>query len=199
MTNDDQLTAARESFSGKSMTETQLKQAVAIADIIHAEIQQSGSFIEQLTDYSHAFARSEKFDAMRGEKIIRDTYIATYGQSMNQTREALIAAAENLPDTARARALVCAESIGDLIQAPPTQPSYLAQDRAAVTLSSEFGITQKVANALMAEEFEQKHGKKLSTHGKESEEAYHKPVREAEIAARKAEQLQSRRRSQSYS
>ncbi|MDA5556059.1 hypothetical protein [Shimia sp. MMG029] len=199
MTNDDTLTAARESFSGKTMTETQLKQAVAIADIIHAEIQQSGSFIEPLTDFSHAFARSEKFDAMRAEKMIRDVFTATRGQSMNQMREGLQAVAENLPDTALARALVCAESIGELIQAAPTQPFYLAQDRAAVTLSAEFGITQNAAKALMSEVFEQTHGKELYAHGKELEEAYHKPVREAEIAARKAEQLQSRSRTRSYS
>ncbi|GFE50531.1 hypothetical protein So717_22840 [Roseobacter cerasinus] len=199
MINDDQLTAARESFSGKNMTETQLNKAIAIADIIHADIQKSGSFIEPLTDFSHAFARSEKFDAMRAEKMIRDVFTATRGQSMNQMRESLQTAADNLPDTARARALVCAESIGDLIQAAPTQPFYLAQDRAAVTLSSEFGITQNAAKALMADVFEQAHGKELYAHGKELEEAYHKPVREAEIAARKAEQLQSRNHTQSYS
>ena len=199
MTNDDQLTAARESFSGKPMTETQLKQAVAIADIIHTDIQQSGSFIEPLTDFSHAFARSEKFDALRAEKMIRDVFTATRGQSMNQMREGLQAAADNLPQMARARALVCAESIGELIQAAPTQPFYLAQDRAAVTLSAEFGLTQNAAKALMSEVSEQTHGKELYAHGKQLEDAYHKPVREAEIAARKAEQLQSRSRSQSYS
>lgn len=106
------------------MTETQLKQAVAIADTMHAEIQHSGSFIEPLTDFGHAFARSEKFDAMRAEKMIRDVFSATRGQSMNQMREGLTAAEESLPDIAKTRALDCAESIGGLIQAAPTHPIY---------------------------------------------------------------------------
>lgn len=195
---DDKLTAAHESFSGKTMTDSQLKEAVAIADILHNEIHRSGSFIEKLTDYAHAFARNEKFDAMRGEKIIRDIYTATQGQSMNQTREGLASAEQNLPENAQTRALACAETIGELIQAPPTQPFYQAYDRAAVTLAGEFGVTQNAAKALMKETFEQSHGKDLYAHGKEFEEAYYKPVREAEIAARKAEQLQTRSQSQSY-
>jgi len=195
MTNDDKLQAARESFSGKSMTDSQVKEAVAIADILHGEIQRSGSFIEKLTDYSHAFARNEKFDALRGEKIIRDVYTAAQGQSMNQTREALLAAGQNLPEHAQARILRCAQSIESLIQAAPTQPFYQAYDRAAVTLANEFGVTQVAAKALMKDSFEQHHSKDLYAHGKEIEEAYHKPVREAEIATRKAEQLQSRSQS----
>lgn len=185
---DATLQAIRESFSGKTMTETQLHKAHAIAEIIHAEIQRSGSFRETLTDYAHAFARNERFDALRGETMIRDTYTAVQGQSMGQTCERLKAAEENLPETARTRALDCAETIGQLIQAAPTQPFYQVYDRAAVTLSVEFGITQNAAKTLMKESFEQHHGRDLYDHGKKIEETYHKPVREAEIAARKAEQ-----------
>ena len=106
-------------------------------------------------------------------------------------------AEERLPDQARARALTCAETIGDLVQAPPTQPFYQAYDRAAVTLSKELGITQSGAKVLMKESFEAQHNADLYQHGKEIEEAYHKPIREAEIAARKAEKLQTRSQSQS--
>lgn len=197
MTTDDTLTAARESFSGKTMTETQVKEAVAIADILHAEINDSGSFIEKLTDYAHAFARNERFDAMRAEKIIRDVYIATRGQSMNQTREGLKAAEENLPDIAKTRALDCAESIGGLIEAAPTQPFYKAYDRAAVTLSGEFGITQNAAKEMMQDVFKQHHGTELYAHGKALEAQFHAPVREAARNARKAEQQPSHSQMQS--
>ena len=179
------------------MTDTQVKQAMAIADIIHAEIQRSGSFIEALTDYSHAFARNQKFDALRGEKMIRDTYTAAHGQTLNQTRVGLETAEENLPDTAKTRALDCAESIGPLIQAAPTQPFYKVYDRAAVTLSAEFGITQNAAKAMMKDAFELRHSRDLYTHGKEIEEANHKPTRDAEIEARKAESSQTRSQSRS--
>jgi len=198
MTTDANLTAARESFSGNSMTETQLKEAVAIADIIHGEILRSGSFIEKVTDYAHAFARNERFDAMRGEKAIRDIHSAVQGQSMNQTRESLRAAEEALPDHAVPRALACAEGIERSIQDGPTMPFYQAYDQAAVTFASEFGITQNTAKTLMKDSFAEHHGKDLYQHGKNIEQAYHKPVREAEIAARKAEKLQTQSHSRSY-
>ncbi|MEM6758179.1 MAG: hypothetical protein AAF601_01735 [Pseudomonadota bacterium] len=197
MTN-DYTQAARETFSGKTMTDTQIKKAMGIAVVIEAEIQRSGSFKGDLTDYAHAFARNEKFDALRGETMIRDTFTARYGMSMNQMREGLLEAEQNLPETARTRALACAETIGDLIQKAPTQPFYQAYDRAGTTLSKELGITQNAAKSLMSEMFAQQHGKELYAHGKEVEEAYHTPVREAEIAARKAEKLQSQTHSQSY-
>ncbi|MEO0624690.1 MAG: hypothetical protein AAFU49_12960 [Pseudomonadota bacterium] len=193
------MQAARESFSGKTMTETQIRQCLGIAGILNAEIHRSGSFKESLVDYAHAFARNEKFDAQRAEVMIRDIYGADNGETLNQTRERLMATEETLPEAARARALTCAETIGQLIEKPPTQPFYQAYDRAAVTLATELKITQTGAKALMKETFEAKHGKELYAHGKELEEVYHKPVREAEIAARKAEQLQTRSRSRSMS
>ncbi|MDJ0630571.1 MAG: hypothetical protein QNJ44_20105 [Rhodobacter sp.] len=49
----------------------------------------------------------------------------------------------------------------------------------------------------MKDAYQAKHGKDLYEAGKEVEEAYHKPVREAEIAARKAEKLQTHNRTQS--
>lgn len=195
---DDTLAAARESFSGKGMTETQLRQATAIADIIHAEIQQSGSFIEQLTDYSHAFARSERFDAMRAEKMIRDIYSATHGQSMNQTRESFAANEDALRDSQDTTILTHAESVLQIIQDGPTAPFYKAQDQAAVSLASKLSITQNGAKAMMKDAFAAKHGEDLYERGKAAEAAYHKPVREAQIAARKAEKLQTQSQSRSY-
>jgi hypothetical protein len=187
----DTLQSASATFSGKTMTETQLTKAHAIAGILHAEIKRSGSFKEGLTDYTHAFARGERFNALRGEAIIRDIYAARYDQTLNQTREVLVTAGKNLPANARFRALVCAEAIGDMIQKAPTRPFYQAYDRAAVTLAGEFGITQNAAKTLMKETFEQHHSKDLYAHGKEIEEAYYRPVKEAEIAARRTENLQS--------
>ncbi|MEM8821473.1 MAG: hypothetical protein AAGE90_18440 [Pseudomonadota bacterium] len=132
---------------------------------------------------------------MRAETIIRDIYQGRYGKTLNQTREGLMAAEENLPETARTRALVCAETIDELIQTAPTQPFYQAYDRAAVTLAGELKITQAHAKALMKETFKHAKGRELYDYGKNQEEAHHRPVREAEIAVRKAEQSPSRSQS----
>lgn len=192
-----QVKAARESFSGKTLTDSQFQEAWAISSILNSEIHRAGSFREKLTDYAHAYARSEKFDAPRDETILRDIYQGRYGQTMNQTREGLLEAQETLPDIAKTRALECAESIGQIIQDGPTQPFYQAYDRAAVALSGELGVTQSFAKDLMKETFQTYHDKDLYAHGKALEEAHHKPMREAESAARKAQKLQMRRSSHS--
>lgn len=198
MTTHDALAAARETFSGKSMTETQIIQANAIATILHAEIHRSGSFREGLTDYAHAFARNQKFDALKAEAMIRDAYSARQGQTLNQTREALLAATENLPDNVQTRALAAAETIGPLISDEQTRPFYQAYDMAAMTLASDLGVTQSKAKTLKREAFKAHDGRDLYDAGKEIEEAYHRPARQAEIATRKAEQTQSRSQSRSY-
>ncbi|MEM9813360.1 MAG: hypothetical protein AAF160_21715 [Pseudomonadota bacterium] len=66
-----------------------------------------------------------------------------------------------------------------------------------MSLAEELKITQTGAKALMKETYQAAHDRDLYEAGKELEEAYHRPVREAEIAERKAEKLQSRSRSQS--
>lgn len=191
-TTDDRVQAARESFFGRTLTDSQFTEAWAIAGILRGEIERSGSFREPLTDYAHAYARNEKFDALRGEASIRDVYQGRYGESLNQTREALLEVEKALPKAAQARALAQAETVGELIQAAPTQPFYQAYDRAAVALSRELKITQLGAKALMKDAYQAQHGRDLYEVGKELEAAHHRPVREAQIAERKAEQLQAR-------
>lgn len=197
MVNDQDLQAARESFSGRTMTDGQLKEAIAIADILHNEIHRSGSFIEKLTDYGHAYARAERFDALKAEGMIRDTYQARYGQSLNQAREALVAREEELRESQDPAILLHAESVEQIIQDGPTAPFYKAYDQAAISLSEKLRVTQAGAKVMMKEAYVAKHGCELYARGKELEDAFHKPVREAEVAARKAEKLQSRSQSPS--
>lgn len=197
----DQMKAARESFSGKTLTDSQFKEAWAISGIIREEIQKSGSFREKLTDYAHAFARGEKFDAMRGETILRDIYQGGHNETMNQTREALMEREKtlSLTDETQAQALQSADRIETLIKEGPTQPFYQAYDHAARELASTLLITQNGAKALMRDAYQNAHQRELYEASKEVEEAYHKPVKEAEIAARKQDQLQSRAQTRSMS
>ncbi|WP_299587651.1 hypothetical protein [uncultured Tateyamaria sp.] len=192
-TTTDNVQAARDSFSGRGLTDAQFREAWAIAGILHNTIHHTGSFREKLTDYAHVLARSEKFDALRGEAAVRDVYQGRYGQTLNATREALQKAQEELPETVQQRVLAAAASVTSMIQEGETRPFYQAYDAAAVTLSQELGITQSGAKSLMRDAFQAEHGRDLYEVGKEIEEAYHKPVREAEIAARKVEQLQTRK------
>lgn len=197
----DELIAARESFTGRTLTDGQYKEAHAISQIINREIYKSGSFIEKLTDYSHAYARSERFDAARAETIIRDVYSTTFGQTMNQTREGLLAqedAVKQLPET-QAKALAAAEAIEGFIKEGQTRPFYKAYDQASLQLANDQQITQRAAKDLMKEAYRTAYNMGLYDQGKTVEEAYHKPVREAEIAARKAEKLETQAQSRSRS
>ncbi|MEP1574585.1 hypothetical protein [Roseibium album] len=191
------IQAARGTYSGQGLTENQFREAWAITGIIHNEILKSGSFREKLTDYSHAFARAEKFDALRGESILRDLYQGRYSQSMNQTREGLLEVEQALPEDSETRALQKADTVGERIKDGPTQPFYKAYDTTSLELAKDLGVTQSYAKSIMKDAFQTKHGKSLYEEGKAFEEAYHRPVKEAEIASRKAEKLQER--NQSYS
>lgn len=193
------IQAARESFSGRTLTEGQFREAWAVSGVIRNEIKKTGSFVEKLTDYAHAYARSEKFDALRGETILRDIYKARYQQSMNQTREGLLETEKNLPEDARARALTSAESVSNLIKEGTTQPFYKAYDAASLALAGELKVTQSAAKNLMKEAYQKAHDRDLYAAGKQAEEQYHRPVREAAAAERKTEKQQSRTRSPTMS
>ena len=52
------LAAARQSFTGKSLSNAQFDTAVALSIVVNRELSRSGKFREVLTDYAHAFARS---------------------------------------------------------------------------------------------------------------------------------------------
>jgi hypothetical protein len=69
----------------EGLTESQTSEAFAIAGIIDREIQKSGTFRDKLTDYAHAFARGEKFDALKGETIIRDMYQVRFDRTNKLT------------------------------------------------------------------------------------------------------------------
>jgi len=179
--------AARDSFSGRTLTDAQFEEAWAVAKILNREIEKSGSFREKLTDYGHAFSRGEKFDALRGETILRDIYQGRYNETLNQTREGFIDREEALAPDARTRALAAAESIGPAIRDGATMPFYQAQDRAALSLAKETGLTELAAKSLMKETYQEKTGRDLYTDSKALEEAHHVPARAAQVAARKAE------------
>ena len=180
-------TRARQGFSGKQLTDSQFVEAQAIATILHREIQKSGNFIEKLTDYSHAFARSQRFDAGKAEIAVRDVFRDGYGQTMNQMREKMLAEDDALKRVAKDQALHHARTVPDLIRSGETMPYYQAQDLAAQAFARQHGGTETGAKHLMHKTFEQEEGRDLYAAGKEAEEAHHVPVRQARKAERRAE------------
>ena len=199
MTENDQmkLYEARNSFTGKTLTASQFDEVWAISDIVKRGIGKTGSFREKLTDYAHAFARSERFDALKGETIIRDIYSARYGQTMNQTREALLGREKTVQESGADQALHHARSIEDMIKEGETMPFYRAYDHAAVSMAQQHNITETGAKELMKTAYREAAGKELYDTGKTLEKEHHEPAKEAKREAARQQRAANRSQKQS--
>lgn len=175
---------ARESFSGRLLTNTQFDEAVAITGVIEREIHRSGSFKDKLGDYAYAFARSERFDAMKAETIIRDLFKERYGQTMNGLREGLIEREEKLTEDEVARGYDHALSIGEMVEKGDKLTFNRALAHKSEQYAKDLGITHIKARSLMAEQFEAAEGQSLYDWGKQLDEDNYRAQIEAEKEGR---------------
>ena len=190
----DMSAEAREIFSARLLTDAQFEECVAITNIIGREIRKSGTFKEKLGDYSYAFSRSEKFDPMKAETILRDVFKARTGLSMNQLREKLVQGEETISDPQRQKAYDHACRIGELMEQGDKLTFNRTLASQAQGLAREFGITDAAARRLMAEEFQAAEQVSLYEWGKELDEKIYRPQIEAERQQRESEQKPARGR-----
>ncbi|MFA6965224.1 hypothetical protein [Bosea sp. (in: a-proteobacteria)] len=187
----DNLKAARESFSGRLLTGAQFDEAIAITKIVEREIHKSGTFKDKLGDYAFAFARSEKFDAMKAETIVRDLFKERTGQSMNQLREKLADTEKNLTDEQKQSAYDFACRVGDMIENEKKMSFARAYAHQADDLAGTLGITDAAAKTLMKEQFKAVENTELYDWGKQLEERFYRPQIEAETREREAGQART--------
>lgn len=188
-TSAERLAAARESFSGRLLSDAQFKEAIAITGIIEREIHRSGTFKEKLADYAYAFARTEKFDAAKAETMVRDLYKERVGETMNQTREALAAREQSYGDSDRHKAYDHACAVGDMIEHGNKISFNRALSHEADKLARDLGITEVGAKKLMALEFSAiEQGVDFYQWGKDLEERFYRPQIEAERQSREKPQ-----------
>jgi hypothetical protein len=180
----ERVAEARESFSGRLLTDAQFDEAMALTGIIEREIRKTGAFKEKLGDYAYAFARTEQFDAMKAETILRDLFKARTGQSMNQMREALAEREQKLPPKEKSLALEYARAVGTMIQEGDKINFNRAFSHQAQQLAGELRITDAGAKRLMKEEFAAVEDRDLYEVGKELEGQFYKPQIEAEKESR---------------
>lgn len=193
----DRLKSARESFSGRLLTDAQFDESIAITGIVEREIQKSGAFKDKLGDYAYAFARSEKFDVMKAETVLRDLFKERTGQSMNELRKELVEREDKLTEQARQSAYNHATGLGDLIENGDKMSFNRAFAQQAQTLATELQITDIGAKRLMSDEFKSAEGSELYDWGKELEEQFYRPQIEAEKQQREAQQSRGNTTSQS--
>lgn len=176
----ERVAEARESFSGRLLSNAQFDEAMAITGIVEREIQKSGAFKDKLGDYAYAFARSERFDAVKAETVIRDLFKARTGQTMNEMREGLVERESKLTDDQVRSAYDYAAGVGEMIEKGDKVSFYRAYTHQAQALATELGITESGAMRLMKEEFSAGAGKDLYEWGKAVEDEFYRPQIEAE-------------------
>jgi hypothetical protein len=176
----ERLLEARESFSGRLLTDAQFDEAIVITSIIEREIKKNGAFKEKLADYSYAFSRTENFDSGKAETIVRDLFRLRTGQSMNQMREALMEREEKLAPEQRKLGHEAALGVGELIQNGVKMSFHRAFAHQGQSLAQELGITDAGAKRLMKEEFAAAENADFYEWGKDLEERFYRPQIEAE-------------------
>lgn len=172
--------SARESFSGRLLSDPQFEEAMTITGIIEKEIQKTGRFKEKLGDYAFAFARTEKFETHKAEVAIRDLFKERTGMSMNDMRELLVKREETLSDTQKRSAFTAALQVGKMIEEGNKISFHRAFSHEARTLGSDLNITDLGAKRLMTQQFEAANGEKFYDWGKEQEKKFYTPQIEAE-------------------
>lgn len=193
----ERVLKARDSYSGRLLTDDQFDEAIAITGIMEREIKKSGSFKQKLGDYAYTFSRNEKFDALKAEETVRDLFKARTGKTMNQMRETFLEREKKLftkqdnhklSKADQKKIINATEGLGRMIKDGDKMPFYRAYAHQAAELANELEITDAGAKTLMKSEFKEKEGRELYDWGKEIEAQYYQPQIEAEKASRESVQ-----------
>ena len=165
----------REHFSARLLRDDTFQDAVAITKIMEREINRTGTFKEKLSEYSIALARSERFDTMKAEGIIRDLFKERVGVSMNQMREQLVKHEDTYTDADQQRTAKVPDEIKTLMERHPKMTFQRAFSQKASELGVELGVTDRRAQTLIRNEFEQANGGKFYDYGKSLDESIYRP------------------------
>ncbi|SDU42410.1 hypothetical protein [Stappia sp. ES.058] len=176
----ERVAAARESFSGRLLTNSQFDEGMTITGIIEQEIKKSGVFKEKLQDFSFAYARTEKFDQMKAETIVRDLFKARTGMTMNQMRERLKANEEALTPEQKSGAVIYARAVEPMVRDGNKISFHRAAAHQAQDMAANLDITELGAKRLMSEAFKLQQGRDFYEWGKDLDTQYYRPQIEAE-------------------
>jgi len=177
--------AARDSYSGRLLSDPHFNEAMMITGIVEKEIQATGRFKEVLNEYSAAFAHTKKnLSVVNSETIIRDLFKERTGLSMNELRESFQKREEGLTEEQRKAAFPYAAEIGPMIENGDKISFNRAFSHQAKDYATKLNITDLGAKRIMSEQFEAVKGEKLYDWGKEKEKEFYRPQIEAEKQAR---------------
>lgn len=197
---------ARESFSGRLLTDRRFEDAIAITGIVERRIKEAGVFKDCLGDFSNAMARSERFDIMKADTILRDLFKIRTGVTMNQMRETLMENEQKLFDrennpaeAQRQKAYMAANAIGKMVEEGTKMTFGRARAYEASQLATELNISDIGAEKFIGEVFKETENAEFSDWGKELDDKFYRPQIDAEKQQRREEKTYSRSRQPSES
>jgi len=177
--------AVRDSDTGRRLSDSQFDEAWHIVNIIRREIKKTTSFVPKLTDYAHAFSRDERFDAARGTTILRRLYTERYGETMNETREAILDREDEMRVDSEGIAKHYARAVLELVEETGKIPFWRALDQGAVTFAKNHRVSEGFAKAFMRGVYWSANGRDLYEAGKELEDLHYRPKNQDERSAKR--------------
>ena len=202
----ERISKGRESFNGRLLSQRQFEDAMAITGVIERRIKETGKFKDCQNDFSNAYARTERFDAMKANSIIRDLFKIRTGVTMNQMREALMEREKALFDREKnpaalekQKAYMAANEVGKMIKEGDKISFHRAFAYEAAQLATELNITDVGAKKLINESFKETEKREFREWGKELDDKFYRPQIEAEKHQRQQQKTDSRSRQPSYS
>lgn len=196
----ERLALARDSFSGRLLTETQFDEIVMITRILEREIFRSGSFKNKLADYCHAMSRTERIDPKRIETSIRDIFKDRVGKTMFQLCEDLKTAEDNLSQNDKAEIIKAVEEIEYKMKEGEKITFNRALSETAQEMADRFQIKDITVIKIMAEshnEAQPEGSTDFWGYGEQLDEIIYRPQIEAEKSKKSASN--SGRTTRSYS
>lgn len=182
---------ARESYSGRLLSDPHFNEAMMNTGIIEKNIQATGKFKEVLNEYSAAFAHTKQnLSVVNAEKIIRDLFKERVGLSMNELREAFQKREEKLTEEQKNAAFPYAKEVGTMIEEGNKISFSRAFAHQAKDYATKLNITDLGAKRIMSEQFEAVQGEKFYDWGKAKENEFYRPQIEAEKQARASQKQQ---------
>lgn len=187
----ERVKSARESYSGRLLSDPHFNKAMMNTGIIEKNIQATGKFKEVLNEYSAAFAHTKQnLSVVNAEKIIRDLFKERVGLSMNELREAFQKREEKLTEEQKNAAFPYAKEVGTMIEEGNKISFSRAFAHQAKDYATKLKITDLGAKRIMSEQFEAVQGEKFYDWGKAKENEFYRPQIEAEKQARASQKQQ---------
>lgn len=189
--------AARESFSGVLLSDRQYNDAMVLTGIIERRILETGAFKDPLSDFANAFARTERFDAMKADSILRDLFRSRTGMTMNQMREMLMDSERKLFDreqnpaeAQRQKAYMAANETARMVKEGTKMSFHRAFAHQAAGLARDLNITDAGAKKFIKEVFAETENQSFHDYGKTLDEKYFRPQIKAEQKQRQEQKAQ---------